>query len=277
MKFNSIEVVPGNPALGMLLNFEDPQGTSPYQVLDIEGLDTGELMKSYYARGQSSGMKFFNFSLPRREPTIKVGLTPRPGVNETVSSLRDDIYRLISSSRDGTIFIKFMDDATEVAVLTGTISGVEPALFEKRPTVDIRLECDDPLLRASDLIELDLTDSTTNEIAFYDPYSTAPHGLYFIATFQEEAKNLTIDDGTNDWFFTITPKDGFDKGDELWFIGEANTRGLYRIRKGESYSLADAVAQNSVWPIVFPLSNEFMFNRELDFALVGHRPSYWGV
>lgn len=277
MKFDSIEVLPASDELGMLLNFEDPNGESPYQVLEIEDLDAGDLLKSYYARGQSSGKKFFNFSLPKREPVIKVGLNPRLGEDETVSSLRDDIYRMISSTRDGTIWLRFMDGDNEVAVLTGTIGSVEPSLFDKRPTVDIRLECDDPILRATTKTEIDMPDTATDEVAFLDLYSTAPHGLFFVATFEADASNLTITDSSGDWFFTVTPKDGFDRGDEIWFAGEANTRSITRFRKGKAYPLADVVAKNSVWPIVFPLSNEFLFNHALKFASLGHFPAYWGV
>jgi hypothetical protein len=277
MKIDSIVVAPGEESLAMLLNFDDPSGESPYQVLEIEGLDAGELLKSYSARGTTSGKRFFNFTLPKREPVIKVGLNPRFHLGETVSSLRDDIYRSISITRDGTIEIQFWNGAEEVAVLSGTISGVEPAIFEKRPTVEIRLECDDPILRARDIVDLVLPTTAINEVAFDDEMSTAPHGLIFVAQFVQYAKDFKISDDSNDWSFTVTPRSGFDPGDQLIFIGDPSERAIYRERDEEWTPLADVVARNSQWPVVFPLANQFNFNRSVIFSSVGHKPAYWGL
>ena len=277
MKFTSIEIVTANPELGMALNFEDPYGVSPYQVLEVEDLDADELLTSYSSSGKVTGQRFYNYTLPVREPVIKVGLNPRPGTTDTVSSLRDDIYRMISASRDGTVYLYFLDGDDEVAMLSGSITGVEPALFERRPTVDIRLVCYDPMLRAPSPVEVAVPDTPITTLLFDDTFSTAPHGLYFTAEFQSDASNLKIYDSTNDWSFTVTPKSGFDRHDVIVLAGEGTVKELYRLRGSNKLSLADVVSQNSVWPIVFPLGNEFIFNRSLIFETVSHYPAYWGV
>lgn len=151
MKVTAVEIHPAGSSEMILLSFRDPGSTNPYNIIGITGLDADAIVPKYY-RGPSSS--FYNMSLVNRDVVMQIGLNPDFTAYKTFSDLRDDLYRLIASSRTGKVSLHFKNRLDTVAVLSGSISKFETPLFEKKQTVTLTMACDDPMLRAPDPVVL---------------------------------------------------------------------------------------------------------------------------
>lgn len=278
MKLTSVELHPAGSSDVAVLSFRDPGQQNPFNVKGIAGLDAEEIVSRYYGGSGSSAM--YNLSLEKRNPVILIGLNPRFEQNETYSDLRDRIYKLIASSRTGMLQMQFKNGNTVVAAVSGFVQKVEAPQFEKIQQVQITLECRDPLLRALTPTVIDVSSLDPANTILSDILSTAPHGFSFQLAFTGGVEGLTIADPDNPtWSFNVTPVGGFLNGDVLHFSSEYNDKELYVVRGGVTTHLADKIAPNSVWPLIFPGDNHFVLSNptNLDWVSIEHYPTYWGV
>lgn len=279
MKLTSVELQPVNSLDFALLSFRDPNSLNPYNVKEIIGLDADEIIARYYG---SSGTttKFYNLSLEKRDVIIKILLNPRFDQGESYSSLRDDLYKLISSSRTGLIHIHLKNQDEIVAAISGFVTKLEAPHFEKEPNVQITIKCDDPMLKAMDPVEVVVDDLDPALTVIQDTLSTAPHGFKFEMTFLDTVASFNLEDPTNAiWSFVVTPVGGFLVDDVLYFSSEHDNKYLYIIRAAATIHLADVISSGSVWPIIFPGDNSFSINNDTDmeWTSISYYPTYWGV
>lgn len=298
MKLTSIEIRPDNSASGIELSFRDPGSFNPFQIQSVTGLDIDQVVpRSYRATGKlpaiSKSTGFYAMSLLKRQVAMKIGLNPRFSESESFSDLRDALYRIVASTRTGKLNLLFKNRIEVVAILSGFVSKSENPLFEKAQTVQLTIQCDDPMLRAPEAVELkglnptgpvthgDVVVMPTSSIAtIRDNKSTAPHGFAFIMEIlQPLAYIQIIDPEDTTWFFKILPNGGFLTGDVLHFSSEDNNKGLWMSRSSSTIQLGDSITPNSDWPIMFPGDNAFEFGtpdklKMLDFW---YYPTYWGV
>lgn len=276
MKITAVELHPHGYSESVMLSFRDPSRSNPYNVKALVGLDADDIVPRHYGGAE----KYYTLSLEKRDVIVRIALNPRFNLGETYSSLRDFLYKIISSSRTGQIHIHFFNGIELVSGLSGFISKVEAPHSNKEPEVQITVSCDDPMLRAMvpvsvDVLSLDpaLTDIT-------DPVSTAPHGFSFELSFVNPLASFSMTDPTETgWTFTVTPVGGFLAGDVLHFSSEYNNKHLYVVRGATTIYMADVIASNSVWPILFPGSNPFAIANptNVDWVSISHYPTYWGV
>lgn len=165
MKLTAVEIHPASSSEAVILSFRDPGSNNPYSIIGITGLDADAIVPKYY-KGPSSS--FYNMSLVNREVAIQMGLNPDFTAYKTFSDLRDDLYRLIASSRTGKVSLHFKNRLDTVAVLSGSVSKFETPLFEKKQTVTLTVTCDDPMLRAPDPVVLfqDIAISPEDNVTF---------------------------------------------------------------------------------------------------------------
>lgn len=301
MKITSVELHAENSSDSVVLSFRDPSRSNSYNIKAIMGLDADEIVPRFYKGSGSSG-RFYNLSLQKRDIVVRTELNPDFESNKSFSDLRDDLYKMIASSRTGVIDVKFLEKETVRAVLSGFVSKFETASFNKTPEVQITIKCSEPMLRAPNPTVLDpsqinpvqvvvpvgpvgegqvgFTPLTEWAFSFYDTLSTAPHGFAMELRFLEPMTTLIIDDPLNTyWEFQATPINGFFKDDILVFSSELNKKHLY-IRRGITIiHLADVIKPESVWPIMFPGQNIFRIreHEKIDFTAFSYHPTYWGV
>lgn len=276
MKLTSVELHTPDSSAICVLSFKDPRASNPYNVKAIAGLDAEEIISRPYG-GLS---KFRNLVVPKRQPIFRIGLNPRFSEGESYSSLRDDLYRMISSSRTGTIQVRFKNGTNVVAAVSGFVSKFESPQFEKTQEVILTIDCDDAELKALEPISLPTADLDTALTVISDPLSTAAHGFAFEMTFLGTLPSFTMFDPTDSsWSFTVTPNSGFLSGDVLWFSSEYNNKYLYIVRSGEEGHLADVIYQGSIWPIIFSGSNTFSVEDSelIRWDDIRYYPTYWGV
>lgn len=282
MKITSVELHPDGSSDVCALSFRDPRRLNPYNVKAIVGLDAEEIVPRYY--GASGGSKYYNLSLESRDLVVRVELNPNFSANQTYSTLRDTLYKMIASSRTGIVEVQFKNGTEIIAVVSGYVSKLEAPHFNKNPEVQITINCSDPLLRAPNPVLVDLTGLDPLNTVIEDSLSTAPHGLTFDIEVRGARPSFEIRDVDHatdySWKFTVAPVGGLLVGDVIHLSSEHNNKAIYLTRSGNIIYLADVVAPGSIWPLIFPGTNSFSVatgTPDYIWRLISHRPAYWGV
>jgi hypothetical protein len=279
MKITGVELHPVGSSAVCVLSFRDPGRKNPYNVKAILGLDAEEITPQYYG-GPGGSTKFYDLALDSREITAKIGLNPIPGENQTFSSLRDDLYKLISASRTGLIEVQFKNLSVVVASVSGFITKFESPHFEKTQEVQLTIRCDDTMLRAPNPISVNVAPLSPDLTTLVDSLSTAQHGFKFEVIIMDTLPTFAVSDPTDSsWAFTVTPLDGFLPGDHLYFSSERNNKYLYMVRGDTTIQLASAIMPGSIWPTLFPGTNDFSLTPadNVSWVSLSYYPTYWGV
>lgn len=279
MKITSVEFHPDGSSDVMELSFRDPGRELPYNVKGIEGLDADEIVSQFY--GAPGTVSFFNMVMVKRTVVALLELNPDYAANETPSSLRDRIYKMISSSRKGLIHLWFKNEDTVVATISGYFNKVEAPLFTKTPEVQVTIACDEPMLKAPNEVSLTVVGLDPTLTVITDDISTSPHGFRFEMSFDSPVASFVMaDPDDDDWEFVVTPVGGFLADDVLHYSSEYNNKYLYVVRAGNTIQLADVLEAGSVWPMIFPnRENKFAVSSgtSMDWDAIKYYPTFWGV
>lgn len=281
MKVTSIDIYISDSNLAATLSFRDPTSQNAYIAKEISGLDADEILPKFYGVDLGS-RKQYDLLLGKREIIIKIGLNPNYGTGQSHPALRDELYKIISSSRTGLVELRFKDGETVKAAISGFVTKFETITFTKTPEIQLTISCNDSMLKAVDGINVDIVDLEPEEFVVIDSESTAPHGFSFGVIFNDDIDTFSVQDAEPaNWAFEVSltgsPLTEFVAGDELHFSSETNSRYLYLVRDLEITHLIDRIFPASVWPLLFPGSNSFMFSDSLDLDYITYFPTYWGV
>lgn len=281
MKITSVEMVPEGSSNICVMSFRDPRRENPYNVKQIVGLDADEITPRYYGiSGGSSASKLFNLVLEKRDVVALIELNPTFSTNQTYSDLRTALYKMIAASRTGKVWLHFKNEDESIAAVSGFVKKFEAGHFSKNPEVQITIECEDPMLRALVPIDVDVSELDPADTTISDPLSTAPHGFVFELQFNAPRSSLYVGDTSPiEWGFEVAPVGGFLTNDVLHLSSELNNKYLYIQRGLEKIHLGDVITSGSVWPILFPGDNNFVFLSPsgLEWVAISHYPTYWGV
>lgn len=280
MNITSIEFHPEGSSQVVVLSFRDPRRLNPYNVKALDGLDVDEIRPKFYSGSGSPTKKFQNLSPGERKVVARIELNPTFSEEQTYSDLRDDLYRMISSSRTGVVLIKFKNGNTVVAQLPGTISKFEAPIMTKTPEVQITFDCGDVMLQAPTRTEIDVDSLDLSNFTLPDPLSTAHHGFALSINILDPMPSFSMFDPSDPlWSFDVSPVGGFEDNDILAISSELNNKYLLIIRGLTAIYLADVLLPGSVWPIMFPGDNTFGFYNPSSLALLeaSYFPTYWGV
>lgn len=265
------------------LSFRDPTSTNSYVAKALSGIDSGDITAKFYGLGSSSNSKFYTMSLDKRELVIRISLNPKYSAGETITTLRDRLYRGISSSRTGAIDVQFKDGNSVVAAVKGLVTKLEANHFSDTPEVQLTMDCVDPMLTSPDFTYPQTDFASPNTPVIIDDVSTAPHGFEFEVVFNGPTPFFKIQDEAYDWKFEVMPGDvfgiiGFQNLDVLKFSSVNNKRHLYMNREGQTIHLLDRLKSDSVWPIIFPGTNEFYITADnFSWNYIRHHHTYWGL
>ena len=282
MKVTNIDIVPANSTNTIKLSFRDPTSMNVYVAKDILGLDAEEITPRYYATG-ILGDKLYDLSPKKKNIILKVGLNPDFETDKSYSELRDDVYRIISSSRTGLIQLKFNNGNVTIAAVSGFVTKIESPAFTKTPEVHITISCDDALLRAVEYVEVDLSLLDPGATVVTDNLSTAPHGFRFGVVFTDTAPAFSVKEAVFPrWLFEVfltgSSLEEFVAGDVLHFSSELNNKYIYLERGSAVFThVVDKVMPGSVWPILFPGDNTLIIDQPVNWQYIRHYPTYWGV
>jgi hypothetical protein len=280
MRITGVELSSDNYNL-FTFNLNAVRQSDKYLLKAIVGLDADHLVSRFYGTGKVSRRRYYNFNMMPREVVVRIVLNPNYEINEDFSQLRDELYRIISSSRSGVVNLLFTAGADAVSRIDGFVTKFEVAHNSKVPELQVTILCDDPMLRGYNPVELETADfNTVNPVIMADTISTAPHGMTIDVEFTTTVPSFTVRDSlTPDWTFTVTPDGGFLSGDRLVLSSEVGQKELTQIRGATVIPLLDKITPDSLWPIMFPGNNTFYFNQlgSFDWNLVKYYTAFWGV
>lgn len=280
MKVTSIELNPSVSTDACVFSFKDPTRLNSFNVLDIEGLGADGIVPQFYI-GSGSGAKFYNLAPIPRELVFDIEFNPNFAAGETYPGLRDRLYKMIASSRIGQLDVEFKNGNLIVAVVSGFITKLEPAIFSKTPGAKLTINCSDGLLRGKNLIEVDVSDMDTDETLIVDDLSTAPHGVSFELVVTGNIFGITFRDAVLSFTrFEIEPVGGFLIGDVLHVSSEVNEKEVYLVRGGNTIHLADTIRPSAkVWPVIFPGENNIVIEGggSFEWQAISYKPAYWGI
>lgn len=277
MKLTSVEIHPEGSSAVAVLSFKDPRRQNPYNVRVIEGLDADTLLPRFY--GNAGDQKFYNLALEKRDLRVLVDLNPEFST-QSYSGLRDDLYRMVASSRTGRVQLQFKNDTEVVAVVSGFVKKLEAPTFSKTPQVQISIECVEPMLRAPSATIVDIAGLDPAGTVIEDLLSTAPHGFEFSLNLLGALPSITVSDPTNPvWSFEVTPSGGFLTGDIFHVSSEQNNKFVFIERGANTIHLADVITPGSFWPIMFPGENNFGVDSPttVTWDAISYYATYWGV
>lgn len=281
MKITSVELYSNNKNAASF-SFRDPGAKNPYIVQGIFGLDADEIVPKFYGLSPDGSDKYYDLSLNSREIVIRVALNPNIKLKKSYSDLRDDLYRVISSSRTGKIQLRLNNGLATVAAISGLVTKFEAPHFNEIPEVQITIKCSESMFKGLEPIEVDysLLDTATT---ISDLVSTAPHGFSFNLKFTADTTSFVMrDSSTPSWVFTVTPgvigaNTGFKTNDELYFSSE-NDKQIYIVRSSTTIQLVDKVQIGSIWPMLFPGQNDIeIVTGAFTWGYLSYYPTYWGV
>lgn len=263
------------------LSMRNSDNLGRYIIRQIVGIDAEELIPKFYARGLETDQRYYEYVMKPKTIAMRIVLNPRFLTDETVSDIRNELYRMVSSYRGGAIQLQFKSGADLVSQINGLITKFEVGYFGKMPEVQITVQCPDPMFRSPTPISFGPADlPSTNPIQLPDSESTAPHGFSFRIEFTADTPTFTIQDAASDpdWKFEVSPTGGFDIGDELIVSSEYGSRSVYVDSFAPIYIL-DKIDDESVWPVIFPGNNIFYFLpiANFDWLEVTYYSAYWGV
>lgn len=283
MKFNTVDLVSSDSTTIFTMSFQDPTLNNPYILKALLGLDVEEITTRYYGKS-GSGNPFYTMNVGPRTVVIQVSLNPNYAINETVATLRAEIYKAISSSRTGALSLRFMDGDMSVALLKGFVKKVEVEHFSSKPDLKITLDCSrDPLLRSEIEYFIPVLFDNPNQAVIEDFVSEAPHGFKMELSCSGPVASFALSDTVpHPWSFTITPGtingvSGFVPGDILHISSEDNNRYVYIVRSGIEVHLANKVLPGSIWPIMFPGLTTFGKTDDFDWETISYRQAFWGI
>lgn len=283
MKVTSVELHPDNSSAVHVLSYKDPRMLNPYNIIEISGLDAETIIPRYYGSSESSEAKFYNLSVDEREVTFRIGLNPNFTTNQSYSDLRDNLYRVIASSRTGLLQVQFKNGTDVVAAFSGFVTKLQSPHFEKVPEVQLTVKPNDPasaFLRALDPVDVDVTDLDPALTNLNDPYSTAPHGFEFIIEVMNPLILFHMSDPFDpSWSFKVGFGWTFLPGDLIKLSSYPQNKQLIVNRSGANIYMADGIFADSLWPIMFPGDNKFTFEDAgyLNWVSISYYPTYWGV
>lgn len=280
MKLTDIEIHPANSSEVAVLSFRDPGRNNPYNVKGIVGLDADNIVHKFYGISEDSNSAFYSLSIEDRKIVMSIELNPNFGIGESYAQLRDNIYRLIQSSRTGVVQLQFLNETEIVAAISGFVEKVEAPQFEKTQEVRVTLNTGKDLLQALYPVNIDVTGLDPLLTTIVDDLSTAPHSFDFQMMFTDFVETFSITNPFDpQWIFAVSPVGGFGNGDVLNFSSDLKNKQLYIQRGPTVIPLADVIVPDSKWPIMFPGDNPFACENHtlMNWVSISYRPTYWGV
>jgi hypothetical protein len=251
-----------------------------YILRSATGLSPDEIMSQYYGRAGGTLTKYYKPTMKERVVTLLLNLNPQYHLGESVSSLRDNIYKTLSYGLTAELQLKFVNSANaEIASLFGFIEKIDAGIFSKDSQVQITFRCTDPFLRLSTYVNPPGT-FTGLEFNWVDSISNAPHGYIMAFKFLNGGGPFTIINATEFGNAPFYVNFSFLPDDVLNLCSEDTNKYIYVTRPlAGDLNLANYIDPLSIWPVMYPGSNRLTFSTASTTtgSSIQHKPSYCGI
>lgn len=174
-----------------------------------------------------------------RNVVMTIDLNPNPALGETVSGLRDLLYKVFIDPLVNAEYVELVlhDSSGKLRNVAGYTEKLETDIFSSETTAQISMLCPDPYIRDSEITNLTNDTGTWVAVPFlYD--GTAETGFEIEANISEATSVLTLNNNGQSMVFNHN----FVPGDVVYI----NTnRGTREVRKA---SLSDVLAAKDANP-----------------------------
>jgi hypothetical protein len=260
---------------------------SPYILKGADGLDISDINQFSYGLGLN-GQTFYSMTADDREITLQIEIIPEISAL-TPQQIRNNIYKEISKNRNTSIYFDLMYDSEVVARIDGYISAIEPSLFSPISELTIKIKCNGYLFSALEYIsDFDLNAFNGGDIVVPMTKGNAPVGFRTVINIVNPISSFGLaeldDIGSYTSIFNLTYN--FLAGDSLFLTTEMNALEVFvaRFNNGlgtwSNIQLADRIDVGSIWPILFPRTNNFTVLAAVgtyDITSFVYKPMYWGI
>lgn len=279
MQITALELV-ANDANAISLGLRQPSVKEQYLAKAVYGLDAQEIIPKFYANGLDTGDKYYDFVMRPRELVMRTVLNPNYILNERAGDLRDELYKMISSNRNGELKIIMRNGTTAIGQLFGRVTKFEVPHFSKIQELQMTLVCEDPFIRA--IADTELEEDLLGPGPSYEinsAVSTAPHGCVIVmeVTTNTTSFILTEQAADYDWKFQVSYSPGFQVGDIITISSVYNDKYVKFLRGVTETHIADRVTSGSQWPMLFPGVNTLYRNAQVKLTKVAYKNAFWGV
>lgn len=293
MKLTNIDLYSAG-SLVTNFSFRDPALSDQYLVKGVTGLDAESIVPKLFGRSMFTKKPYYNMAMEPRNVVLRLTVNPDYSFSDSYGSLRDHIYRAIAASRSGQVELRFnglntAGGGVTFAYVRGRVTKFEASHSTNQPEIQLTITCKDARLQSVDLVEEDPDLLSTINPIITDDLSTAPHGCQFEFVPTEVMTYILIEgsesDDDTDWFFKVQPGTigglpGFRPSDIVTVVSEPG-RYSVRLRRGSTlYSIADRIAVGSLWPTIYPGTNNWTIDTggaDFDWNEFVYRNTYWGV
>lgn len=206
---------------------------------------------------------------------VRVGLNPNHAVGQTVSSIRNTLYGLLTPGPSDAIVVKLMNGPNVVATVTGYVSKLEIVPFSKDPEVQITIECDSPYLK--DENPTVIVPETKSSFTINNGGSVTT-GFYFDLTFNADAASFVLRSEAPATGPKMQITYAFLAGDTLMVDTRKNQKTVQVKRGSTTTRIIKALSSDSVWFQLHPGENDFWATPDtFDWVQTIHHRLHWGI
>jgi hypothetical protein len=215
-----------------------------------------------------------------RNVVMTIDLNPNPALGETISGLRDLLYKTFMDPLVDADHIELVlrSDDGQVRNLYGYTEKFETEIFDIETLAQISVVCPDPYIR--DLAETTLTNSTGTWVSVPFTYNgTAETGFYAQVNISADTPTLTIKNNSK----TMVVNYAFLAGDIVHVDTNRGQRNIYVVRGGTTTPLFPYMTNTSSWLSLHSQTNTMNVYGAAPANLIAgvktlrYRASYWGV
>lgn len=215
-----------------------------------------------------------------RNVVMTIDLNPNPALGETISGLRDLLYKTFMDplvDADHIELVLHSDDG-RTRNLYGYTEKFETEIFDIETLAQISVICPDPYIR--DLAETVLTNASGTWVSVPFTYGgTAETGFYAQINISADTPTLTIKNNSK----TMVLNYAFLAGDIVYVDTNRGQRNIYMVRGGVTTPMFPYMTSTSTWLELHSQTNTMNVYGALPANLVAgvktlkYRASYWGV
>lgn len=214
-----------------------------------------------------------------RNVVVTIDLNPNPALGETVSGLRELIYKLFLDPRVNADFIQFIlrEDDGRSRYVVGYVEKIESDLFSAERQVQISMLCPDPYIR--DLIETVLSNPSGWITVPFSYAGTAETGFRTVIAVNSNTGTLTLENNARTMVLTYA----FLAGDVVTINTVRGARTITLTRASVTTSIAAYLSPLSRWLDLHSQANTMTVYgattsvRPAAITELKYTAAYWGV
>lgn len=259
------------------LSLRQVQPTDSYILREADGITAPEF-NMQIANTLYQGGVFQNRQSINRQVVLSIRLNPNYGAGETVKSLRQNLYKMLSPRWMRPVKVQLMLAGTVVAEVEGHVSGMPMNPFVKDPEVQVTIDC----LSASWFAPTPVNYMPgTGDVISIEYEGSAPVGFAFSVTYHDNINGFQIVHADNA-LEKIHIDRLFTPNQILTVDTRPGTRSVTLTSAGVTTSLLADYSIDSKWLELYEGVNNFMVSGAWGGAGftwngVTYTPQWWGA